>query len=95
MAKGVLHHVVGYREKLFIFFFGQVLGIFFLEFLNTTGRINQFLLAGEKRMTCGTDFNMYVFFDGTKFEFTAAGALGNYLMVFRMYSRLHFLQASE
>lgn len=84
--------MVGIREKLFFLFFGQVLGIFFLEFLNTASRINQFLLPGEKRMACRTDFNMYVLFDGTKFKFAATSAPGNYFIVFRMYSRLHFFK---
>lgn len=34
------------------------LGVFFLETLDSTRGINQFLFAGEKRMASGTDFNL-------------------------------------
>lgn len=72
-----------------------MLGIFLVEFLNSAGSIHKFLLTGEKRMACRTDLNMYLFINGTKLKFAAASTFGRYLIVFRMYSRLHFLQASE
>ena len=35
-----------------------MLGVFLVEFLNPSGSIDKFLLAGKKRMAGGTDFNM-------------------------------------
>jgi hypothetical protein len=37
------------KQKLSVLFC-EVLGVFLIELLNTTGGVNQFLLAGEKGM---------------------------------------------
>ena len=40
-------------------------GIFFLEAINTAGRVDQFLLPGKERVALGADFNFDVFFGGS------------------------------
>ena len=77
------------KEKL-LFVFLVELGVFLFKFLNTTCSIDQFLLAGEERMTGGTDFNLHFTIDGAELKFIAAGADSIDFMVFWMDIRFHF-----
>ena len=67
----------------------EMLGVFFLELLNTTCGINKFLLAGEKRMTGRADFDFDCLVYRTKLYFIAAGALGINLVVCGMDIGFH------
>ena len=80
---------------VFLVFLGQMLGIFFLEFLNSSGSVDQFLLAGKKRMACGTDFNTDLVTHRTEFKLASAGALCLNLVVFRMDFRFHGTQPPD
>ena len=66
-----------------------MLGIFLLELLDAAGRVDQFLLAGKKRMTGGTDLDLHLGEHGTELNFIAAGACCLDLMVFRMDIGFH------
>ena len=63
------------RANLIRLFRFLELFIFFAEALNASGRIDQFLFAGKKRMTFRAYFDAYVLFGGTDLNFTATGAL--------------------
>ena len=67
----------------------EMLGVFFLEFFNTTSCINQLLLAGEKRMAGRTDFNFNALVDRAQFYLVTAGAFCLDLMILRMDVRFH------
>lgn len=78
------------KRKNLLFVFLVKLGVFLFEFLNSTCSINQFLLAGEKGVTAGTDFNLHFTVDGAELEFIAAGTDSIDFMVFWMDIRFHF-----
>ena len=65
--------------------------VFTPEFINTTGGIQHFLLAGVKWMTFGTDFNMKILFlySGTGLETVTATAVYGNLIICRMDVRFH------
>ena len=48
--------------------------IFFLESFNPSGGIQQFLFAGEERMTAGTDLNTDLFLSAYRLKRRSAGA---------------------
>ena len=66
-----------------------------LESFHSPGRIHQFLLAGEERMTLGADLQADIALGGTRLEGFPAGAGNRYLDVFRMNFRLHGMNRSE
>lgn len=65
--------------------------VFFLETIDAAARINEFLFAGEERMTVRANFHTQVLFDGTSLERIATGARYRRHVVFRMNSLLHFI----
>jgi len=77
-----------YSLKLCALFL-EMLGVFLIEFLNTSGSINQLLLAGKKGVTGRTDLNFDCLVHRTKFYFIAAGTLGHNLMICGMDIRFH------
>jgi len=78
------------KRKNLLFVFLVELGVFLFEFLDSTCSINQFLLAGEKGVAGGTDFNLHFTVDRAELEFIAAGTDSIYFMVFWMDIRFHF-----
>ncbi len=66
-----------------------MLGVLLVKLLNTTGSINQFLLASKKRMTGRTDLNFNCLIYRTKLNFIATGTLGCNSMVCGMDIRSH------
>ena len=66
------------------------LAIALVESINASGRVNQLLLAGEKRVASRADFNVQVaFFCRTCFKSLAAGAGYCYLAICWMNLWLH------
>ncbi len=65
--------------------------ISFLELINTTARIDKFLLAGKEGMTLIANVHLerFYFFGSTRFEGRAACAHYRYLVIFGMYIGLH------
>ena len=51
-----------------------VTGIFFLEFFDTSGGVDQFLFTGEEGMNGGADLHTHLTVDRTQLDFVAAGA---------------------
>ncbi len=78
------------KKKSLLFVFLIELGVFLFEFLNPAGSIDQFLFAGEERMTGGTDFNLHFTVDGAELKLIAAGTDSIDFMVFWMDIRFHF-----
>ena len=72
-------------------FLGEVLGVFFLEFFNTTSGVNQLLLTSEKRMTAGTNFDLNALINRAQFNLITASAFCLDLMIFGMDIRFHRL----
>jgi hypothetical protein len=70
----------GKKRELLI----EGLTVFFQEFFYPAGRINKFLLAGEKRMAGGTDLHSHFRIDAADGYFVAAGAYGIDLMILGM-----------
>ena len=66
-----------------------MLGVFFIKLLDTSCGVNEFLLAGKKRMAGRTYLHLYLFVHGSEFNFIAAGTLGLDLMVSGMDVRFH------
>ena len=60
------------------------------EFFNATGRVDEFLLAGEKRMTSGANADLNITASGPRVidRATRAGDIG--LVIFWMNARFHF-----
>jgi len=79
-----VHLTMWFRNELLLIFLGQMLGILLIELLDPAGSIDKLLLAGEKRMTGGTNFHVYFLLYRTKFKLAAAGTLRSNFMVFRM-----------
>jgi hypothetical protein len=69
-------------------FFLELL-VFFAEALDTTGRVHQLLLAGEKWMTLGTNFDRDPLFGGSHFESGPAGTLDGRIFVVRVNIWFH------
>lgn len=69
--------------------------VFSLKSFHAPGRIHQFLLAGEERMTLGADLQADVALGGTRLEGFPAGAGNRNLDVFRMDFRFHGRNRSE
>jgi len=67
-----------------------MLGVFFLEFLNTACGIDEFLLTCKKRMAGGTDFNFDCLVYRTELNFITTSALGFNLMVCGMDIWFHY-----
>ena len=69
----------------------RFLAVTFVEAIDASGGIDQFLLTGEERVAGRTDFHVQVaLFGGACFERLAAGAGNGYLNVFRVNSRFHY-----
>jgi hypothetical protein len=64
--------------------------VFFLEPFDAAGGVDQFLLAGEKRVAGRADFQADLFPGGTGLEPVSAGAADGYLVILRMNLALHF-----
>ena len=65
--------------------------IFFAEAFNSTGRVNELLLAGEKGMALGANFNPDILFGGSCLDDTPACAFDGCLSVFWMDTCFHCL----
>jgi hypothetical protein len=63
--------------------------VFFSEPFDTAGRIDQFLLAGKKRVAFGANFHAYVFFRRTNLDGVAAGTLDGCFEIIRMDVGFH------
>jgi len=59
-----------------------MISILFHEFLNSTGRVNQFLLSCKERMTGRTNLYIHLSVHRPKLYFIPAGTLGGNFMVF-------------
>lgn len=78
------------RSYLCLFVIKSVFDVeFFLESVNASAGVNQFLLTCKERMAFGTDFNADVVFCGAGRDFVAAYAFDDSFFVFRMYSVFH------
>ena len=64
-------------------------GIFLFEFLDTAGGVDQFLFAGEEGMAGRADFHADLAVHRAHFDFSATGADGFDLMIFRMNIGFH------
>jgi hypothetical protein len=73
-------------------FFGGFVGVFLLEALDAAGGIDQFLLAGEKGMATGADFDsdQFAFLGGAGLERASAGAVNSYSVIIGMDSFFHW-----
>ena len=70
--------------------FRRFLGIAAIESIDTARRVNQFLLAGKKRMTRRANFDVQIAFTRrTRLESFAAGAGHCDFFIFRMNSGFH------
>jgi hypothetical protein len=65
------------------------LAVAFLEALNPTSGVNQFLLAGEERVAGGTDFGVDLFEGRTGLERVSAQTFDRNLVVHRVDSFFH------
>jgi hypothetical protein len=63
--------------------------VFFQEPFDASGRVDQLLFAGEKRMALGTDFHPDIFPGGTDLKDIAAGASNRCLMIRGMNIGFH------
>lgn len=63
--------------------------VLFQEFLNPSGRVNQLLLTGKKRMTLVADFHLDITQRGTGLKSIPTGAGYGAHFVFRMNSFFH------
>jgi hypothetical protein len=70
-------------------FFGFFLAVFSVESFDTAGRIDQFLLAGEKRVAFRADFKVDLRLRRSRLESFAAGALHECVDVVGMYVCFH------
>ena len=70
--------------------FGRFLAVAFIKAIDASRRVDQFLLAGKKRVAGGTDFDVQVaFLGGARFEGLAARATHGDFNVFWVYSWFH------
>ncbi len=82
-------HVEEIQVKLRVLFI-EMLGVFFIEFLNSSCGIDELLLAGKKGVAGGTDLNLNGLVYGTELNFIAAGALCIDLMIYGMDIGFHY-----
>jgi len=75
---------------LFSLFAGFIQAVTSLETFNTTGGINELLLAGKKRMAGGAEFQSDIRLGGTGFKLAAAGATDRNGVILGMYSFFHY-----
>ena len=68
---------------------GLFLTVSLLEALDTTGRVNQLLLAGEERMAGGADLNPVRLAGGTGFHHMPAGTGDINFLIVRMDRLFH------
>jgi len=69
---------------------GGSAGVALVKAVNASGRIDQFLLAGEERVACRTNFYMQVVFHSRPcLKSAAAGANDGYFAVVWMYFWFH------
>lgn len=66
-----------------------VLGVALFKFFDSAGSVDQLLLAGEKRMAGGADFNVHFLVDRTQLKLISTGADSLYFMVLWMYISFH------
>ncbi len=70
---------------------GRLFAVAFVEPIDASRRIHQFLLAGEKRMTSGTDFNVQIaLFGGASLKSFPTGAGDCNLVICRMNFWFHY-----
>ena len=62
-----------------------------LETLDTSGGVDQFLLAGKERMAGRAHLQPYFRLGRVRFKFVSAGAGNRYFVVFGMNSFSHFV----
>jgi hypothetical protein len=79
----------GKQENRSLLFASLEAGIFFLEFLNATRGINQFLFPCEIGMTGGTNLDLHLFIHRSEFDLIAASANSFDLIIFWMGIWLH------
>ena len=71
--------------------FGRLSAITLVEAVDASGRVNEFLLAGEERMASRTDFDLKVFLAGrARLKRLAASTVYRNFFVFGMNSLFHF-----
>src|SRR5690348_6658330 len=70
---------------------GLSVGVFLLEALDAAGGVDEFLLAGEKRMAAGADFDtQHVALDGgTSLEGMAASAMDGHFVIVGVNTGFH------
>lgn len=64
--------------------------VFPFEFFHTSRRIENFLFAGDKRMTVGTNIYFDVFFGRSRFNHIATNASDGCFLIIRMNTFFHF-----
>lgn len=72
-----------------------IIAVFFEKFIHTTGRVDQFLFAGEEWMALRTNFNGDVANSGVSLKLVAAGASHSCHIIVRMNSFFHFILLAE
>jgi hypothetical protein len=66
-----------------------------IELVYTPARIDEFLLAGIKRVAFGADFYLYVFFCAAGLNNLSTGAPYDGRSVVRVYSLFHFVHLAQ
>lgn len=77
------------QNGLFLFAGTLITGIFFLELLDSSRRIDKLLLAGKEGMTGGANFDAYLTLNRAEFEFVPAGTNSRNLVILRMNIWFH------
>ena len=69
----------------------------FLEFIDTSAGINQFLLARKERVATAANihFQNVSLFGGTRFKGGTAGADNRYFVIFRVYIGFHVFHLAK
>ena len=89
-AKPTVSVFVSCSEGLFSSLGAWTSTVALVEAVNASRSVNQLLLAGEKRVASGADFNVQVaFFGGACLKSFAAGAGNGYLGISWMYLWFH------
>ena len=66
-------------------------GVFLLEFLDTAGGVDEFLLAGEEGVTLGANFYFYILLGRPNFNLITTGTSSCGHTILGMYFFFHFL----
>lgn len=83
------------RVRAFLPLGRRLFAIAFVEAIDASGRVHEFLLSGEEGVASRTNFHVQVALLGrARFECLAASATDGYFDVFRMNSWFHLLLVS-